>query len=164
MHFLHTHMVPFESGTRYRAFRPISVTESTEPSVRCEFRDRTAAGSRRASWVCRERRFRSGGLQPSILRARILPLAVFVVVPLITERTLVGLCSPPEFVAMPKSRSPDATLKRAATKVKAHSKRRISTGRIRAAALAGSSVAATQIATAAAAIQMASSALEWNGT
>src|SRR6185437_2479052 len=45
-----------------------------------------------------------------------------------------------------------------------YSKRRISTGRIRAADHAGTIVAAMQIAKAAAAIQIASSAFAWNGT
>jgi hypothetical protein len=160
MHFIHTHTVPLGSGGHHRAFCPISVTESTEPLVRCEFPNRIAAESRGARWIYAASRFRSSGLQPSILRSTISPLAVFVVVPSFTLRALIGFCSPPVFAAMPKSRSPDATLKRADTKDRAHSKRRISTGRIRAAARAGRRVAATQIATAAAAIQTASSALE----
>jgi hypothetical protein len=164
MHFLHTDMVPLGSGARHRAFRPISVTESTEPLVRCEFPIQIAPESRGARWIHGAIRLRSGGLQPSILRSTISPLAVFVVVLSFTPRASVEFCSPSVFVAIPKSRSPDATLKRAATKDGAHSKRRISTGRIRAAARAGRSVAATQIATAAAAIQTASSPLEWNGT
>jgi hypothetical protein len=170
MHFLHAHMLPLSSGARYRAFCPISVTESTEPLVRCEFTNRISAGYGRESSIYGARRFRSGALQRGILRSRIPPSAVFVVVPSSRQRVVVELCSPRMIATMPKSRSWDATLKPAATKDGAtnrrgdHSKRRISTGNIRAAARAGRSVAATQIATAAAAIQTASSPLEWNGT
>lgn len=51
-----------------------------------------------------------------------------------------------------------------ASPISSHSNRRISTGKIRDAARAGTSVARLQIASEAAAIQMASNALERNGT
>jgi hypothetical protein len=49
-------------------------------------------------------------------------------------------------------------------RISLYSYRRISTGKMREAARAGISVAATLIASAAAAIQMASKKLAWNGT